>query len=203
MPQTKIRGNTQIISGTVPRQALDTTTSGQAAITRLQVQAARLAMSETGVDTGTGVVTIDLATTGVGAGTYTKVTVDVYGRVTTGASLEASDIPSGSTAYIQNQSAGAQATSSFWISGSGHLGGALEIDSNVPGVVASKLYNSASVLFWNGTEVITSAGSQTITGVKTFTGNVVATTITGLDYIDFATTRTPGTTPTETQGRVF
>lgn len=35
---------------------------------------------------------IDLATTGVGAGTYTKLTVDVYGRVTAGATATPADI---------------------------------------------------------------------------------------------------------------
>lgn len=38
-------------------------------------------------------VTLGLATTGVTAGTYTKVTVDTKGRVTTGASLTAGDLP--------------------------------------------------------------------------------------------------------------
>ena len=37
--------------------------------------------------------TLSLATSGVTAGTYPKVTVDKYGRVTAGASLSASDIP--------------------------------------------------------------------------------------------------------------
>lgn len=40
---------------------------------------------------------IDLATTGVSAGDYTKVTVDTYGRVTTGATASADDITDGST----------------------------------------------------------------------------------------------------------
>ena len=38
--------------------------------------------------------TIALATSGVTAGTYTKVTVDVYGRVTNGTTLVAGDVPS-------------------------------------------------------------------------------------------------------------
>lgn len=37
--------------------------------------------------------TLSLDTSGVTAGTYTKVTVDVYGRVTSGSTLSASDIP--------------------------------------------------------------------------------------------------------------
>lgn len=37
--------------------------------------------------------TISLSTSGVSAGTYTKVTVDAYGRVTSGSTLSATDIP--------------------------------------------------------------------------------------------------------------
>jgi hypothetical protein len=51
-----------------------------------------------GTITTTG--TIALADSGVTAGTYTKVTVDVKGRVTTGASLLAADIPSLSSTYL-------------------------------------------------------------------------------------------------------
>lgn len=47
---------------------------------------------------GTGLVkrgnTLSLATTGVPAGTYSKVTVDIYGRVTQGTTLSANDLPS-------------------------------------------------------------------------------------------------------------
>lgn len=201
MPQTKIRGNTQIISGTVPRQAIDTTTTGQAAITRM-IAEARLTMSQTGVDSGTGVVTIDLAASGVTPGSYTKVTVDAYGRVTLGGSLEASDVPAGSANYIQNQTAISQ-SASFRVTGSGQLGSGLILDSAVPGVVVNTLYNNASTLLWNGSAVITSSGTQTITGSKTFTSDVVATSISGLDHIDFWTGRTPGTIPAEVQGRIF
>ena len=38
-------------------------------------------------------ISVTLANSGVSAGTHTKVTVDAKGRVTTGANLEASDIP--------------------------------------------------------------------------------------------------------------
>lgn len=50
------------------------------------------------ITAGTGLTksgdTLSLANSGVTAGTYTKVTVDVYGRVTSGTTLSASDIPS-------------------------------------------------------------------------------------------------------------
>lgn len=42
---------------------------------------------------GTTAIAVTLANSGVTAGTYTKVTVDAKGRVTTGASLLASDVP--------------------------------------------------------------------------------------------------------------
>jgi hypothetical protein len=45
---------------------------------------------------------IDLATTGVTAGTYTKVTVDAYGRVTTAVQATTSDIAEGTNQYFTN-----------------------------------------------------------------------------------------------------
>ena len=54
------------------------------------------ALSITGDATGSGngSITLTLANSGVTAGTYPKVTVDAKGRVTSGSSLAASDIPS-------------------------------------------------------------------------------------------------------------
>jgi len=46
--------------------------------------------------------TIDLAKTGVTAGTYTKVTVDDYGRVTTAVQATTSDIAEGTNQYFTN-----------------------------------------------------------------------------------------------------
>lgn len=45
-------------------------------------------------------ITLSLATSGVTAGTYTKLTVDVYGRATSGGSLVATDIPDISATYL-------------------------------------------------------------------------------------------------------
>ena len=64
------------------------------------------------------------------AGTYTKVTTDSNGRVASGATLIASDIPSLATSYIQNQTASPQA-GGFNIAGSGTLGGSLGIGGSV------------------------------------------------------------------------
>ena len=59
--------------------------------------------------TGSAIVPLTLASSGVIAGTYPKVTVDAKGRVTSGAALLASDVPTlnqsttGSAANISNQ----------------------------------------------------------------------------------------------------
>lgn len=53
---------------------------------------------------------IDLATSGVTAGTYTKVTVDAYGRVTVGAAASTTDIAEGTNQYFTNARAQAAIT---------------------------------------------------------------------------------------------
>lgn len=61
------------------------------------VTSARKVIAGTGLSGGgslTSNITLSLGTSGVAAGTYTKVMVDVYGRVTSGTSLSATDIPS-------------------------------------------------------------------------------------------------------------
>ena len=69
----------------------------QTAADRRYVTSARKVIAGTGLSGGgslTSNVTLSLGTSGVVAGTYTKVMVDVYGRVTSGTSLSATDIPS-------------------------------------------------------------------------------------------------------------
>jgi hypothetical protein len=64
------------------------------------------------------------------AGTYTKVTTDSNGRITSGATLTSSDIPSLASTYIQNQTTTPQA-GGFNIAGSGSVGGSLGIGGAV------------------------------------------------------------------------
>jgi len=52
-----------------------------------------ITLSGDATGSGATAITVTLANSGVAAGTYTKVTVDAKGRVTTGASLLAADIP--------------------------------------------------------------------------------------------------------------
>lgn len=60
---------------------------------------------------------IDLATTGVGAGTYTKITVDTYGRATAGTTLLDADIPSALTGKTYNGLTLTSAAVGFTIAG--------------------------------------------------------------------------------------
>lgn len=71
MARTNLPGR-QITDATVQRQDLDTTTAGQAVVRRL-IQGTGISFSSTGVDSGTGDVTIN-ATTGGSSGWATPVT---------------------------------------------------------------------------------------------------------------------------------
>ena len=96
---------------------------------------------------------LTLKSTGT-AGTYTKVTTDAQGRVTAGASpttlagygiTDAAPL-TGGTGYIQNQNAAAQASSNFWISGSGTFaaGAAINLTGTGSGTYnRTVIYNDA------------------------------------------------------------
>lgn len=116
MARTQVRTQ-QVEDGGIQRADLNTVTPGSAVIAKA-VAGSGISLASTGADTGTGDVTIGLENVVV-AGTKPKVTYDIYGRVTAGANLDSSDIPAGSTQYVQNQTASAQATTNFWISGWG------------------------------------------------------------------------------------
>src|ERR1700757_3331801 len=59
MSQTVIRGS-QLLNNTVQRQDMDTSTVGQAVVTKI-VQGTGITLSSTGVDSGTGDVTVTAA----------------------------------------------------------------------------------------------------------------------------------------------
>jgi hypothetical protein len=91
----------------------------------------------TGVTAGTGLSggtitssgTLSLATSGVAAGTYTKVTVDVYGRATTGTSLSSSDVTT-ALGYTPPQPTGTGASGTWGISISGTAANASFLPQN-------------------------------------------------------------------------
>jgi hypothetical protein len=133
---------------------------------------------------GTGSFATTLSNSGVTAGTYTKVTVDAKGRVTAGASLTATDIPSGSTNYIQNISSGTQ-TASFAVSGNGSVGGTLSLPSLTTGSV---LFTGASGLvsqnnanfFWDNTNNRLGLGTTTPARTLNIAGNMRLTGTAGI-----------------------
>lgn len=151
MGRTQVR-TAQIDDGGVQRADLCTTIAGAAVITKV-IAGTGIVISYTGVDSGTGDVTAYLASGVVTPGTYPKVTVDTYGRVTGGTSLIAADLPSGSGYYIANQLT--QQSGNFNITGSGHLGQGLILESYTPATTTNTLYQSSGTLSWNGQTVVT------------------------------------------------
>ena len=114
---------------------------------------------------------LTLTNSGAVAGTYTKVTVDAKGRVTAGTILASTDIPAGSTKYIQNQSASDQPIS-FRINGNGIFnGGNVGIGTISP---AAKLDVRGGDALINGLTVGTGNGNistNTATGFQALTSN--------------------------------
>ncbi len=98
----------------------------------------------------------------------------------------------GGTGYIQNQNASAQATSNFWISGNGTLGGTLAVTGAVTGGTYNSQTISAAASFTGTVAVTTSVSTPTLTtasGDLTIdpVGNTVvkgSTSVTGTAALD-------------------
>jgi trimeric autotransporter adhesin len=137
---------------------------------------------------GTNSIPVTLANSGVTAGTYTKVTVDAKGRVTTGSALAAADLPSGSTNYIQNISTGTQ-TASYAISGNGSVGGNFSLPSMTTGSIlfagASGLLSQKNAnLFWDNTNNRLGVGTNSPSNTLEVGGTVAGTGVSGLRLKD-------------------
>lgn len=140
----------------------------------------------TGDATGSGTTSIPvtLANSGVTAGTYTKVTVDAKGRVTTGANLSAGDIPAGSTNYIQNISSGTQ-TANYAISGNGSIGGNFTLSSMTAGSVlfagtGGLMSQKNANFFWDNTNNRLGVGVNAPGNTLDVGGTVAGTGVSGL-----------------------
>jgi|GEM_PF-856403 len=140
----------------------------------------------TGDATGSGTTSIPvtLANSGVTAGTYTKVTVDAKGRVTTGANLAAGDIPAGSANYIQNISSGTQ-TANYAISGNGSIGGNFTLSSMTAGSVlfagtGGLTSQKNANFFWDNTNNRLGVGVNAPGNTLDVGGTVAGTGVSGL-----------------------
>lgn len=157
---------------------------------------------------------IDLATTGVTGGTYTKVTVDAYGRVTSAVQATTSDIAEGTNQYFTNVRAQAAITGGASTITTANLTASRALVSDASGKVAVSTITSTQLGYLSG--VTSSIQTQldakqsldatltAIAGVTTaadrliyFTGvdTAAVTTITGfartlLDDIDAISART-------------
>lgn len=178
MARTQVRTQ-QVEDGGIQRVDLNTTTAGSAVIAKV-VKGNGIQLGSTGADAGTGDVTVGLETVVV-AGTKPKVTYDVYGRVTAGADLAAGDIPAGSTQYVQNQTAAAQSTTNFWISGWGGANehraynGAYFVGFRAPATLTSNYSFSLPASYGTAGYTLFGDGSGGLSW-----GNVTSSLLTGL-----------------------
>lgn len=123
-------------------------------------------LKHTGIDRGTGDVTLGLRETGVAAGVYNEVQVDRYGRVV--AAWKRSY--GGTVNAVLNQSSAAQ-NASFWITGTGVVGTGIGLGrrTEAPAVTANTLYNIEGVLYWDGGQVsagLPVASATVLGGIK-------------------------------------
>jgi hypothetical protein len=101
MPATQVRG-AQVLDGTIQAQDLDIATVGKAVISKV-AQGSGIAISSTGGDSGTGIVTINLAAT-IPLGVVTQIYIGNKARLTAlanGLRLEVQD--TGGTWIIQQE----------------------------------------------------------------------------------------------------
>lgn len=114
--------------------------------------------------------TLDLGTSGVSASTYTKVTVDIYGRVTSGTSLSSSDVTTALT-YTPVNKAGDTMTGDLTLANDPtnplHAATKQYVDNLATGLDVKASVRVAT------TANITLSGTQTIDGVAVSSGERV------------------------------
>jgi hypothetical protein len=120
MPPTVIRGK-QVLDGSIQRADVDTSTVGQALVTKL-VQGTNVTLSSTGADSGTGDVTINVPTGGAGpaglnafnitSGSFTVPNVGATVNVTLN---DASWVVVGQMVYVDGAGGGAGLTGALQV----------------------------------------------------------------------------------------
>jgi hypothetical protein len=138
--------------------------------------------------TGAAITNATLAATGIGAGTYTKITVDTKGRATVGAQATTSDIAEGSNLYYTDARARASNSAGTGISYNSGTG-VIAVDTST---IATQTYVNTKVADLVGT---TPATLDTLQELATAIGNdpnyaSTLTTLVGtkLNTADFTST---------------
>lgn len=93
---------------------------------------------------------IDLATTGVSAGTFTKVTLDIYGRATAATQATTTDIAEGTNLYFQDSRARAAITGGASSIVSSNLTGSRALVSDAGGKVGVSAVTSTELGYLSG-----------------------------------------------------
>ena len=93
---------------------------------------------------------IDLATTGVSAGTYTKITLDIYGRATSATQATTSDIAEGSNLYFNDSRARAAITGGASSIASANLTANRALISDAGGKVGVSTVSSVELSYLSG-----------------------------------------------------
>ena len=139
-------------------------------------------------NTGSDITNATLAATGIGAGTYTKITVDTKGRATVGAQATTSDISEGSNLYYTDSRARAAHSAGTGISYNSGTG-AIAVDTST---IATQTYVNTKVADLVGS---TPATLDTLQELATAIGNdpnyaSTLTTLVGtkLNTADFSST---------------
>lgn len=114
---------------------------------------------------------IDLATSGVTAGTYTKVTVDVYGRVTVGANATTTDISEGTNLYFTDARAQAAITGGASTIVTANLTADRALVSNGTGKVAVSAVTATELGYVSG---VTSAIQTQLNNKQPLDGDLTA-----------------------------
>lgn len=142
-----------LVSSDIPTLNQNTTGSAGSVVNALSLGSTLAFTSGTTFD-GSAARTLGLASGVVSTGTYTKVTVDTYGRVTAGTTLSSSDIPDISSTYLTTSSA----SSTYLTQSSASTTYAPKASPTFTGTITTPL-TTAGIVLTNGSGVLSSTAT--------------------------------------------